>query len=914
MHGFEQTPLWRHTLAPQSTDDPEREPREHLRSAYLQFRSTVEPLAAEISRSMPMFTDHSITHVDALWDTASLICGESFPLNAAEAFVLGGAFLLHDLGMGLASYSGGLTAIENDPQFDDLMASALARLRRTDPSARGAALERSAREQTVADLLRLRHAEQAERLVATTFTTSDGEGFYLLQDVVLRQTFGSMIGRIAHSHWFDVSDLRAFEQPQGSCIDHPTSWEVDPLKIACVLRLADAAHVDQRRASPYLHAFRKPTGTSHDHWYFQERLTRPRVQADRLVYTATRPFGRDEAAAWWLAYEVIRTIDNELRRVDALCADLDRPRFAVRSVAGADSPARLALYIRTDLWEPLDARLRVSDATQLIANLGGKDLYGNKPEVAIRELVANAADATRARRVHEGDYGGAATIRLSSEDGEWWLTVEDHGIGMAPETMVTALTDFGHSRWLASDMLNDFPGLLGKGFQPTGRFGIGFFAVFMIADQVEVRSLGYDEAPRSTHVLEFRHGVTGRPMLRQADFHERLRNSGTLVRLKLREAPRTEEGLFQTTNRRLSETELLHSRMTRLCALSDVDIKVQGPDDSQPVRIIQADDWRRISRSELFRRVYRREEASHLDRVVYDGYEKVFIDRARDLHDPDGNLIGRAMMASGWEIIHPDLRWMQPPEASIYVGGLYADEIKFCMGVFCGYPLTADRLRAFPLADSAEFRRWLEAQADSVGEGKWSDPVDLWYAGYLARGLDASAPRLPCAQSTRGQLNAHELREWLQGRGEVLLVAGASVNWFGQAGRSTQFFTFEGIGVEIPDHALIVGLNPAWFYPEEVRPRPRDERFVDAVEPPSGWDARTWWYDTGNFGSVGLVVRTIAELWEIDIVEAVNLMEPLAMQDDCDHRPLLETADGAGLHVTAIRMRRPGTDDIGESR
>jgi len=144
VHGFEQTPLWRRTLALRSTDDPEREPRAHLRSAYLQFRSTVEPLAAEISRSMPMFTDHSIAHVDALWDTASLICGDSFPLNAAEAFVLGGAFLLHDLGMGLASYSGGLAAIENDPQFEDLLASALARLQRTDPSARGAALERSA--------------------------------------------------------------------------------------------------------------------------------------------------------------------------------------------------------------------------------------------------------------------------------------------------------------------------------------------------------------------------------------------------------------------------------------------------------------------------------------------------------------------------------------------------------------------------------------------------------------------------------------------------------------------------------------------------------------------------------------------------------------------------------------------------
>src|SRR5215813_8538880 len=105
-HSFEQTPLWRRTLA-ERADDPHRAARQVLRAAYLQFRSTVEPLAAEIARSLPMFTDHSIAHIDALWDTASLVCGETFPLNAAEAFVLGGAFLLHDLGMGLASYHGG---------------------------------------------------------------------------------------------------------------------------------------------------------------------------------------------------------------------------------------------------------------------------------------------------------------------------------------------------------------------------------------------------------------------------------------------------------------------------------------------------------------------------------------------------------------------------------------------------------------------------------------------------------------------------------------------------------------------------------------------------------------------------------------------------------------------------------------
>ncbi|MBA2593659.1 MAG: hypothetical protein M3495_02490 [Pseudomonadota bacterium] len=45
---------------------------------------------------MPGLTVHDITHLDALWRVADQIAGPDYPINPAEAFVLGGAFLLHD--------------------------------------------------------------------------------------------------------------------------------------------------------------------------------------------------------------------------------------------------------------------------------------------------------------------------------------------------------------------------------------------------------------------------------------------------------------------------------------------------------------------------------------------------------------------------------------------------------------------------------------------------------------------------------------------------------------------------------------------------------------------------------------------------------------------------------------------------
>ncbi|WP_305782519.1 HD domain-containing protein [Symbioplanes lichenis] len=896
---FEETPLWCRTLGARCDDGDQA--RAAMAAAFHQFRRVVKDLAGEIGRTMPLFTDHSIEHADSLWDMASLLCGADFPINPAEAFVLGGAFLLHDLGMALAVLPDGLGSLERDRLFPALLAEARARQGADDPA------EQAVRDEALAELVRLRHAENAERLAFEVFRTPDGQPFHLLQDAALRQNFGALIGKIAASHGWDVARLAGLDQRLGSCVDHPPHWEVDPLKIACVLRLADVAHIDQRRAPIYLHSYRQPTGESHRHWYFQGRLTRPRVEGDRLVYTAMDSFRRDEANAWWLAQETIRTIDEELRRVDALCADLGRPRFPVRAVAGADSPQRLARYIPAQGWEPIDAQLRVTDTVGLVANLGGEDLYGRKPEVALRELIANAVDASQARRLVEGGSAAAVQVELREEAGSWWLTVTDQGIGMSREAMVAALTDFGRSRWHARDLVEDVPELSGQGFRPVGRFGIGFFAVFMVADEVQVRSLAYGAALATTHILEFPAGVSVRPILRLADPAERLRTWGTSVRLKLRLDPRSLDGMFRTDQRGRTHTQLLHSRVARLCALSEVDIAVRGPDDIAPIILINGGDWTTIPADELFRRVYPRDDFGRLTRMMIDGYEQLFTERAATVEDASGAVIGRAMIATGWERVYPDMYWFQPPpQGHVYVGGFHADELDYCLGVFVGEPLTADRLRSFPAYDLAEWHRWLEEQADAITTDPGAHIYEQDLAGDLVRAYDAGGWSLPCAGMAHGLADRSALVSWLTGKDEIFLVSGNAMSSLPDATGGQQYFSHDGRVVEFPDNTLLISLNPMWLFPEQIMPRPRDERFADAVETDGGWDVRSWWYDTGNFGTPGLVVRTVAEVWGIDVVEAVGCMEALHVSEGRDRRPILPTRDGPGVRATAIRMRRPG--------
>ena len=73
MKDYTKTQLWNRTLAVQPSNDEYKEERDYYRTAYIRFRSKFEVLSREIALSMPQFTVHDITHIDALWDMADII-------------------------------------------------------------------------------------------------------------------------------------------------------------------------------------------------------------------------------------------------------------------------------------------------------------------------------------------------------------------------------------------------------------------------------------------------------------------------------------------------------------------------------------------------------------------------------------------------------------------------------------------------------------------------------------------------------------------------------------------------------------------------------------------------------------------------------------------------------------------------
>jgi hypothetical protein len=745
--------VWRGTLAARP-DDCYAEARERLRTAFVVFRQRAGLLAGEIRTALRQLTLHDLTHIDALWETASTILGKDYCLTPTEGFALGGAFLLHDLGMAMAAVEGGSAGLKADPRWADLLTyEYMTTFDRAPSSDELEKPDEGIYNRVLLSLLQQTHADNAERLVFMAFRPKpDSDPIHLIDDPELRQSFGRVIGRVAHSHWWNLSELeKQFQRTVGAPHWCPRDWTVDPLKVACVLRCADAAQIDARRAPIFLKALSELQGSSADHWAFQEKLNKPYLAEDALVFTTGHAFSISEASAWWLCLESLRMVDRELGSVDALFADKGSQRFAARRVAGIEEPERLVSYIQTDGWLPINAMIHVTDLPRVIRSVGGEELYGKHPEVALRELIQNASDAIHARRIYERrsqDYGSVTVSLNKSGEGGYWLEVCDNGIGMSRYVLTNFLLDFGRPFWGSVEMQREFPGLLSSGLKQIGKYGIGFFSVFMLAENVQVITRRSDAAARDTLVLQFSRGLKGRPNLRAADTEEQLVDGGTRVRLKLQTDPFMPGGFLRSPSR--DETRDLADVCVALCPALEVDLFVNQ--DGNRRRLVAGGDWRTIDSYEFLKRM----RVSNLyDQGRPDDIEALRQRAAKNLRflrDAKGEIVGRALVTAGFgHHGHLDLSGV------VAIGGLEACSLSGIAGMLTGVPLRASRDEAKPVVDTDELKRWAEEQGRLV-PALWEDSQCQAACAQYIRLCGGDTGDLPICRNRGRWCSANEIR------------------------------------------------------------------------------------------------------------------------------------------------------------
>jgi len=261
MEVFEGTKLWIQGLAERSNDLDKRS-RDRLRSAFFDIRNRAGHLTAEIPRALPSLTVHDLSHIDALWEMGDLVVGDelldsdvSF-ITPSEAFVLGLAFLLHDLAHSRTAIPFSDDELRTTTEYRDIIAQLLSdQLGRPVSKNEIQSADTNTHDLALGLYLRANHAVLAAQLPLSRWNDGDGSDHFLIQDEEIRRSFGEIAGKIAASHWITTAELPSiFSTTMGAPGWLPPQWSCDPLKLACIIRCADAIHLDTRRAPAFLRA------------------------------------------------------------------------------------------------------------------------------------------------------------------------------------------------------------------------------------------------------------------------------------------------------------------------------------------------------------------------------------------------------------------------------------------------------------------------------------------------------------------------------------------------------------------------------------------------------------------------------------------------------------------------------------
>jgi len=142
----------------------------------------------------------------------------------------------------------------------------------------------------------------------------------------------------------------------------------------------------------------------------------------------------------------------------------------------------------------------ISIHTENIFPVIKKFLYSDN-EIFLRELVSNAVDASqKVKRLSslgqfQGELGDL-TVDVKFDEQAKTITISDRGIGMTAEEIKKYINQIAFSG--ATEFMEKFKEA-NDANEIIGRFGLGFYSAFMVADKVEIESLSFQEGAEPAH-------------------------------------------------------------------------------------------------------------------------------------------------------------------------------------------------------------------------------------------------------------------------------------------------------------------------------------------------------------------------------------------------------------------------------
>lgn len=138
---------------------------------------------------------------------------------------------------------------------------------------------------------------------------------------------------------------------------------------------------------------------------------------------------------------------------------------------------------------------KIGVTTENIFPVIKKFLYSDH-EIFLRELVANAVDATQKMKAlaASGEFGGGLgglSVRIELDEDAKTLKIVDNGIGMTEEEVDKYINQIAFSS--AGEFLEKYKDQLSS---IIGHFGLGFYSAFMVANKVTIETLSWKDGAK----------------------------------------------------------------------------------------------------------------------------------------------------------------------------------------------------------------------------------------------------------------------------------------------------------------------------------------------------------------------------------------------------------------------------------
>ena len=465
----------------------------------------------------PEYTDHGITHLDAILRNVDTLISEKAKsrISPADVALLIISTFLHDAAMHLTE-DGFISLVTDEypaqllPELGDKPWSALwrhfiAEAKRYDGRELTALFgdtqpvrmpplnphQMTGRDKLlIGEFVRRHHHRLAHQIALSGVPGPSNERLRIGDTGNPRHA--DLAGLIARSHGMPLRDVLSYLEAQHGLREQ----RIHSVFLMAVLRIADYLHIEAERAP--------------DQWLLVKQLRSPRSQREWATHhqiDEVRHTHSDPEAIEVIAYP--RDVKTYLRLKEWLSGiqqEIDLSWAVLGEVYGRYSPLdELGISlrrVRSNLDDELKFRRRVDYLPRQAAfNAVGADLlkllvkplYGDRPTVGVRELLQNAVDAVRERREYcespealSKDADVTIQITNSKED-EWWLSITDMGIGMTAEVVCDYYLRAGATyrlshAWKQMFMNDDTTSRVLR----SGRFGIGAMAAFLLGNELHV--------------------------------------------------------------------------------------------------------------------------------------------------------------------------------------------------------------------------------------------------------------------------------------------------------------------------------------------------------------------------------------------------------------------------------------------